>query len=186
MSRAGVAAHRRRDADPADRPGLGSGRRGHDERRLRARSPSRCGRWSSPGDEVIFLSPPWFFYELLILAAGGEPVRVELDPPAFDLDLGRHRGRHHVAHAGRHRQQPAQPERSDLLRRPSCARWPTLLATRVGAHRPSDLDHQRRAVQPDRVRRPRVQLARPSTTRTRSSPTRTARPCWRRGSASAT
>lgn len=38
-----------------------------------------------PGDEVIFLSPPWFFYELLILAAGGEPVRVRLEPPAFDL-----------------------------------------------------------------------------------------------------
>jgi aspartate aminotransferase len=39
-----------------------------------------------PGDEVIFLSPPWFFYELLILAAGGEPVRVRLEPPAFDID----------------------------------------------------------------------------------------------------
>jgi aspartate aminotransferase len=38
-----------------------------------------------PGDEVIFLSPPWFFYEMLILAAGGEPVRVTLEPPAFDL-----------------------------------------------------------------------------------------------------
>jgi aspartate aminotransferase len=38
-----------------------------------------------PGDEVIFLSPPWFFYEMLILAAGGEPVRVTLGPPAFDL-----------------------------------------------------------------------------------------------------
>ena len=42
-----------------------------------------------PGDEVVFLSPPWFFYELLILAAGGEPVRVRLDPPAFDLDVDR-------------------------------------------------------------------------------------------------
>jgi aspartate aminotransferase len=40
-----------------------------------------------PGDEVIFLSPPWFFYEILILAAGGVPVRVPLTPPAFDLDL---------------------------------------------------------------------------------------------------
>jgi len=40
-----------------------------------------------PGDEVVFLSPPWFFYELLILAAGGRPVRVPLAPPAFDLDL---------------------------------------------------------------------------------------------------
>ncbi|MFL5650561.1 MAG: aminotransferase class I/II-fold pyridoxal phosphate-dependent enzyme, partial [Chloroflexota bacterium] len=40
-----------------------------------------------PGDEVVFLSPPWFFYELLILAAGGTPVRVPLQPPVFDLDL---------------------------------------------------------------------------------------------------
>ncbi|MDP8904142.1 MAG: aminotransferase class I/II-fold pyridoxal phosphate-dependent enzyme [Chloroflexota bacterium] len=41
-----------------------------------------------PGDEAIFLSPPWFFYELLILAAGGMPVRVALAPPACGLDLG--------------------------------------------------------------------------------------------------
>jgi aspartate aminotransferase len=39
-----------------------------------------------PGDEVVFLSPPWFFYEILILAAGGVPVRVPLAPPSFDLD----------------------------------------------------------------------------------------------------
>jgi aspartate aminotransferase len=38
-------------------------------------------------DEAIFLSPPWFFYEMLILAAGGEPIRVRLAPPRFDLDL---------------------------------------------------------------------------------------------------
>ena len=38
------------------------------------------------GDEVIFLSPPWFFYELLILAVDGEPIRVHLDPPAFELE----------------------------------------------------------------------------------------------------
>jgi aspartate aminotransferase len=39
-----------------------------------------------PGDEVVFLSPPWFFYELLIRASGGVPVRVSLAPPRFDLD----------------------------------------------------------------------------------------------------
>src|SRR3954447_2536827 len=33
------------------------------------------------GDEAIFLSPPWFFYEQLILASGGIPVRVRLDMP---------------------------------------------------------------------------------------------------------
>lgn len=42
-----------------------------------------------PGDEVLFLSPPWFFYEMLILVAGGEPVRLTLEPPAFDLDVDR-------------------------------------------------------------------------------------------------
>jgi aspartate aminotransferase len=40
-----------------------------------------------PGDEVVFLSPPWFFYEAMILASGATPVRVRLDPPTFDLDV---------------------------------------------------------------------------------------------------
>jgi aspartate aminotransferase len=40
-----------------------------------------------PGDEAIFLSPPWFFYEALILGAGATPVRVRLEPPAFDINL---------------------------------------------------------------------------------------------------
>jgi aspartate aminotransferase len=38
------------------------------------------------GDEVIFLSPPWFFYELMIASAGATAVRVRLDAPTFDLD----------------------------------------------------------------------------------------------------
>ncbi|MDQ3810846.1 MAG: aminotransferase class I/II-fold pyridoxal phosphate-dependent enzyme, partial [Chloroflexota bacterium] len=42
-----------------------------------------------PGDEVVFISPPWFFYEALILGAGGKPVRVRVDETTFDLDLGR-------------------------------------------------------------------------------------------------
>lgn len=40
-----------------------------------------------PGDEVVFLSPPWFFYEAMILASGATPVRVRLQPPTFDLDV---------------------------------------------------------------------------------------------------
>src|SRR5206468_11115151 len=40
-----------------------------------------------PGDEVIFLSPPWFFYEFMIIAADGVPVRLHLAPPAFEPDL---------------------------------------------------------------------------------------------------
>ena len=42
-----------------------------------------------PGDEVLFLSPPWFFNEMLVLAAGGEPARLRLEPPNFDLDVDR-------------------------------------------------------------------------------------------------
>lgn len=40
-----------------------------------------------PGDEVIFISPPWFFYETMITAAGGTPVRVKCNSETFDLDL---------------------------------------------------------------------------------------------------
>lgn len=42
---------------------------------------------TDPGDEVIFISPPWFFYEALITAAGAQPVRVKVDQATFDLDL---------------------------------------------------------------------------------------------------
>ena len=40
-----------------------------------------------PGDEVIFISPPWFFYEALIVNYGGRPVRVKVNPETFDLDI---------------------------------------------------------------------------------------------------
>ena len=40
-----------------------------------------------PGDEVIFISPPWFFYEGMIALDGGVPVRVLADRNTFDLDL---------------------------------------------------------------------------------------------------
>ncbi|MGH2769698.1 MAG: aminotransferase class I/II-fold pyridoxal phosphate-dependent enzyme [Actinomycetota bacterium] len=41
-----------------------------------------------PDDEVIFVIPPWFFYEALILHSEGTPVRVRVDPETFDLDVG--------------------------------------------------------------------------------------------------
>ena len=40
-----------------------------------------------PGDEVIFISPPWFFYEPMIVHHGGTPVRVKIDVDTLDLDL---------------------------------------------------------------------------------------------------
>ena len=42
---------------------------------------------TDPGDEVIFISPPWFFYESMIAAAGATPVRVKAKRGSFDLDL---------------------------------------------------------------------------------------------------
>lgn len=38
-------------------------------------------------DEVVYMSPPWFFYEAIILGAGGKPVRVRVRQEDFDLDL---------------------------------------------------------------------------------------------------
>ena len=40
-----------------------------------------------PGDEVIFITPPWFFYEAMIVSAGARAVRVKIDETTFDLDL---------------------------------------------------------------------------------------------------
>lgn len=39
------------------------------------------------GDEVIFVSPPWFFYRALIVGAGAVPVRVRCDLETWDLDV---------------------------------------------------------------------------------------------------
>lgn len=40
-----------------------------------------------PGDEVVMMSPPWFFYEAMVLAESAEPVKVQLTEGTFDLDL---------------------------------------------------------------------------------------------------
>lgn len=42
---------------------------------------------TDPGDEVIFISPPWFFYEALIVAVDATAVRVKVDPGTLGLDL---------------------------------------------------------------------------------------------------
>jgi aspartate aminotransferase len=40
-----------------------------------------------PGDEVIYISPPWFFYAPMILSLGAKPVRVDMTPPQFELPV---------------------------------------------------------------------------------------------------
>ena len=69
-----------------------------------------------PGDEVVFVSPPWFFYELLIVAADGVPVRVRLEPPAFDLDAAAIEAAITPAHPGGADQHAAQPDAAGSTR----------------------------------------------------------------------
>lgn len=40
-----------------------------------------------PGDEVIYVIPPWFFYEAMIRDVGATPVRVRVQEGTWDLDL---------------------------------------------------------------------------------------------------
>lgn len=40
-----------------------------------------------PGDEVIYISPPWFFYASFIRSVGGVPVSVSIDWDTIDIDL---------------------------------------------------------------------------------------------------
>ena len=108
-----------------------------------------------PGDEVVFISPPWFFYEALILASGASPVRVLADRGAF---RSRHRGdraRPHGPDARDHRQLAAQSIGAHLSGR--SARPARERPGRGGGTlRPADLPAVRRGVQPHRVRRPRL------------------------------
>lgn len=46
------------------------------------------GMLIEPDDEVIYISPPWFFYGMMIAGYYGQPVGVMCDPDTFDLDLG--------------------------------------------------------------------------------------------------
>jgi len=39
------------------------------------------------GDEVIYLSPPWFFYRGMIKNLGATPVRVDVDRTTWDIDV---------------------------------------------------------------------------------------------------
>ena len=40
-----------------------------------------------PGDEVIYLSPPWFFYVPMVISNGAKAVRVDFEPPEFELPV---------------------------------------------------------------------------------------------------
>ena len=104
------------------------------------------------GDEVIFLSPPWFFYESMIAVLGATPVRVTLRGPRYDLDADGPCG-DYTAHPRRHRQLAAQSDRTRLRSAPAgCARGRPHAGVREPP--PADRAPLRRVVQPHPVRRP--------------------------------
>ena len=39
------------------------------------------------GDEVVYLSPPWFFYQGMIRSIGAKPIRVDVDRSTWDIDV---------------------------------------------------------------------------------------------------
>ena len=41
----------------------------------------------NPGEEVMYISPPWFFYESLITTWGAVPVKVKINMQNYELDL---------------------------------------------------------------------------------------------------
>ena len=53
-----------------------------------------------PGDEAIFLSPPWFFYEQLILAAQGTPRTRQVRHAGLRPGRRAYRSSHHAAGPG--------------------------------------------------------------------------------------
>ena len=136
----------------ADRPRLGPGRRGDDERRLRR------ARGDAPGDRRAGRRGRLRLAAVVLLRAphhrGRRRARSgsRLEPPAFDLDAAAIE----AAITPRTRavldQHAAQPDRPDLPDRGAAgARRHARPA--VGRTRPADPARQRRAVQPDRVRR---------------------------------
>ena len=54
-----------------------------------------------PGDEVIYITPPWFFYEGMIRFNGAVPVKVPMDRETFDPRRRRDRRRDHRRGRGR-------------------------------------------------------------------------------------
>ena len=119
------------------------------------RSGSRSAPCATSGDEVIFLSPPWFFYELMIESSGATAGPRPARRPRLRPRCRGRGGRDHAADPRDHRQQPEQPDRPDLPRaRAGRARRGADRGVR--APRPADRADLGRVVQPDRVRRHRV------------------------------
>ena len=109
-----------------------------------------------PGDEVVFLSPPWFFYELLILAAGGDrrsawrcrrPRSTSTSTRSSAAITPRTRAV--LVNTPHNPSGRVYPDRGPAPARRRARR-------RERSPRPPDLPRLRRAVQPDRVRRPDV------------------------------
>ena len=159
-----------------------------DQRQLR-RARDRCSaRSSTPATTSIFVSPPWFFYETLIVGRGSDARSRARRPRAFLRPGPRARSRPRSPPRTRAIivNSPHNPDRSDLHRPSSSTRSRALLsrprtATASRIYLLSD-EAYNRIVFDDRA----LHHAASRTTRTRSCSTRTRRRCWRRARGSAT
>ena len=107
-------------------------------------------------DEVIFLSPPWFFYELMIVSSGATAGPRPAPGTGLRPRPRRDRRGHHAAHPGDHRQQPQQPDRPDLPRTGAGRARPGPGRDASERHGRPIVLHLGRGLQPDRLRRHRV------------------------------
>ena len=110
---------------------------------------------TGPGDEVVYVSPPWFFYETLILESGATPVRVPADQETWDLDLDAIAAAIGPRTAAIIVNSPNNPTGEDLPTRDARRTRPHPDRSR-GAERSADLPPVRRGLQPDRLRRSRL------------------------------
>ena len=112
-----------------------------------------------PGEQVIYNSPGWFFYEPIILNNGALPVRVQVDPITFDLDLDAIAGAINEHTRAVIVNSPNNPT-GKIYPEATIARLSELLLQAGERLRAADLAAFRRCIQPDCVRRTRVSQSR--------------------------
>ena len=72
------------------------------------------GAITDPGDEIIYISPPWFFYEAMIVVQHGHAGARALRSGHLRSRPGRDRGSDHAADTRDHCQLAQQSHRQDL------------------------------------------------------------------------
>ena len=108
------------------------------------------------GDEVIFLSPPWFFYELMIASSGATRRACPAARRPTSTSIPTRSPRPSPREPGRSSSTARTTRPVGSIASPSSPRSADVLRDGLRAPRPTDRAALRRVVQPDRVRRHRL------------------------------